>query len=72
MNPVRFMATKSKFMPSTLGKRAGPLVAEVLVDLTVEGERPCEEVDPPDDRDYELLPGLHMLDRFIISDKLHH
>ena len=51
MKPVRFIATKSKFMPYTLGEGGVPFAAEVLVDLSVEGEGPGEEVDPADDID---------------------
>lgn len=69
MNPVRFMATKSKFIPSTLGERQVPLVLEVLVDLPVEGEGPREEVDPSDDLDYQPLVVLHrQLNRFISNN----
>ena len=62
MKPVRFMATKSKFMPSTLNvKRVVPFSSEVLINLSVEGEGPGKEVDPANDVDQDLLPMLHII-----------
>lgn len=39
--------------------RCIPFLFEVFVDLSVEGERPGEEVDPADDLYNEILPILH-------------
>jgi len=38
-----------------------PFSFEVLVDLSVEGEGPGEEIDPADDLDQHLLPMLHII-----------
>ena len=61
------MATKSKFMPSTLSLSAMvPLPLIVLVDLSIEGERPGEEIDPADDLNEQLLPVLHPAESEVI------
>lgn len=65
------MATKSKFMPSTLCDYGWvPFNFEVGVNLAIEGYRPGEKVDPPDHVDHCLLRLVYLAqhklnDRFI-------